>query len=1104
MLEQVINFSIRRRWLVALVTLVVAAVGASSLFELPIDAVPDITNKQVQINTLFPSLSPGEIEKQITYPIETSMAGIPGLQGTRSLSRNGFSQVTVIFRDDLDINFARNQIGERLMQARKELPRDAEPRMGPITTGLGEIYMWSVDYAHPDGNDAPTDDGRPGWQSDGAYLTPEGQRLSTPEQRGAYLRTVQDWIIRPQLKSTDGVAEVDSIGGYEKQYVVQPDPMKLVSVGLTFRDLTDALEKNNASRGAGYIEHQGDSYPVRIAGRLQTPQQIGDVVVAAHGGTPIRVSDVAKVAVGVELRTGTGSENGHEAVLGTVMMLTGANSRTVAAAVDARMPEINRTLPPDVRAKTVYDRSKLVKSTIGTVEKNLSEGAFLVIVVLFALLGNFRAALVTALAIPLSMLVTATGMVQAKISGNLLSLGAIDFGIIVDGSVIIVENCLRMLAHKQHELGRKLNLAERMETVFQASKQVRSATAFGEIIIITVYLPVLALTGVEGKMFRPMAMTVILALIAAFILSLTFIPAMVALVMRGTVREEENVLIRLAKHAYEPLLRRAIRGRWIVVPMAVLALAASVLLFRRLGQEFVPTLDEQDMDVQTTRPPSTSLTDSLAMQFDMEQTLGKMPEVSTVFSKTGTAEVAADPMPPSRADTYVILKPRDQWPDPHLTRGELIERLDKALAVVPGTNFEYTQPIQDRFNDLLAGTKGDVAVKVYGEDFDAMQKAAREIARVLVGVAGAADVKTEQTQGLPLMTITPDAEALGRYGLNVADVQDLVSTAIGGQEVGTIQEGDRKFPVVVRLPETLRQDIDALGNLPIPLPRQPSEGAVIATASSLDAAPARDASVPSAGFVPLSTLARIEVVDGLNEVGRENGKRRVMVQCNVRGRDIGSFVADAQEKVRGVKLPSGYWLDWGGQFENLIAARRRLSLVVPVCFLLIFLLLYGTFNSVKYALMVFTGVPLALTGGVVALWLRGIPFSISAAVGFIALSGVAVLNGLVMVTFINQLRGEGVKLEEAIVRGSLTRLRPVLMTALVASLGFVPMALAVGVGAEVQKPLATVVIGGIVSSTLLTLIVLPALYRLSHWRDERVVTTSASFEPKVVGTTAQA
>jgi len=1097
-LERILKFSIQHRWLIVLLTIGVGVIGVFSLRRLPIDAVPDITNNQVQINTFVPSLSPAEIEKQVTFPVESALAGIEGLQSTRSLSRNGFSQVTAIFNDDVDIYRARNQVAERLTDARESLPNGAQPKMGPITTGLGEVYMWTVGYQHPGGQGARAADGNPGWQSDGSYLTPEGHRLTTDVERAAYLRTVEDWIIRPQLKGIEGVADVDAIGGYEKQYVVRPDPMKLVSYGLTFGDLTSALEKNNASRGAGYIEHQGDSYPVRIAGTLDTVEQIGQVVIAVHNGTPIRVNDVANVGVGTELRGGAGSQDGREAVIGTVMMRTGANSRTVSAAVDARMPDINRTLPPDIFAAAVYNRTKLVNATIHTVVKNLAEGAILVIVVLFALLGNVRAALVTALAIPLSMLMTATGMVQGHISGNLLSLGAIDFGIIVDGSVIIVENCLRMLAERQHALRRKLTLAERLETVFHASRQVRGATAFGEAIIIIVYLPILALTGIEGKMFHPMALTVIFALVGAFILSLTFIPAMVALVIRGKVRERENLLIRASKRAYEPIVRLAIRGRWIIIPAAVLTFAASLLLFARLDQEFVPTLNEQDVDVQTTRLPSTSLTDALNMQMDMEQTLGKLPEVATVFSKTGTAEVAADPMPPSKADTYVILKPRDQWPDPKLSPDGLIEQMKAALAKVPGSNYEYTQPIQDRFNDLLAGVKSQIAVKVYGEDFDVAMKPAKEIARILKLIPDSADVQVSQVLGLPILTVTPDSKAMGRYGLNVSDIQDVVAAAIGGQQVGMIHEGDRSFPLVVRLPEQLRQNIDALGNLPIPLPRGGADagspaapvvgaGAGVASAASADpgaAGPLSATQSPIApAYVPLSAVAKVEVIDGLNEIERENGRRRVTVQCNVRGRALGSFVAEAKEKIRQVALPPGYWVEWGGEFQNLIAARKRLSIVVPVCFFLIFLLLYSTFNSVRYALLVFTGVPLALTGGIVALWLRGIPFSISAAVGFIALSGVAVLNGLVMVTFINQLRREGAALEDAIVRGSLTRFRPVLMTALVASLGFVPMALATGTGAEVQRPLATVVIGGIISSTLLTLIVLPALYRSWHRRE---------------------
>ncbi|HWE95530.1 MAG TPA: CusA/CzcA family heavy metal efflux RND transporter [Tepidisphaeraceae bacterium] len=1092
MLERVLHYSIQHRRLIVLLAACSGVLGFFSLRRLPIDAVPDITNNQVQINTLALSLSPAEIEKQVTFPVETALAGIPGLQYTRSLSRNGFSQVTAIFADDVDVYYARNQIDQRLRVARQNLPAGADPNMGPVTTGLGEVYMWAVDYGHHGGNGATVGDGKPGWQSNGSYLTPEGQRLTTDVQRAAYLRTVQDWIIRPQLKQTDGVADIDSLGGYEKQYAVQPDPMKLVSYGLTFSDVIGALERNNSSRGAGYIEHHGESYPVQIAGLLETPEQIAQVKIADHGGTVVRVGDVAAVSIGSELRMGAASMNGREVVVGTAMMLIGANSRTVAAAVDANMAEVNRTLPPDVYATTVYNRTKLVDSTILTVSKNLGEGALLVIVILFLLLGNLRAALITALAIPLSMLITAVGMAQSKISGNLMSLGAIDFGIIVDGSVIIVENCLRMLAGRQQQLRRKLTPAERLETVFQASRQVRSATAFGEAIIITVYLPILTLTGVEGKMFRPMALTVIFALAAAFVLSLTFVPAMVALGIGARVRESENLLVHWAKRLYSPLLRFAVRRRLAVVSLAVLAFAASLLLFNRLGQEFIPPLDEQDIDIQTARIPSTGLSAALLTQQDIEQTVDRFPQVAMVFSKIGTAEIAADPMPPGKADTYVILKPRAQWPDPHLPKNELIEQIGKKLAGVPGASLEFTQPIQDRFNDLLAGTKGDIAVKVFGDDFDAMKKPAQEIARILKAIPGAQDVTVDQTEGLPLMKITPDPAMLGRYGLDVTDVQDVVATAVGGREAGVVQEGDRKFSLVVRLPETIRQDLRALQSLPIPLrPSRPADGGdPAASASNVPSGP--QAAGAGFAFVPLSAVARVEVAEGLNEITREDGKRRVTVACNVRGRDIGSFVSEAQGKVaQQVKVPPGNWIVWGGEFENLIAARSRLTLVVPACFLLIFLLLYATFNSAKYALMVFSGVPLALTGGIVALWMRGIPFSISAAVGFIALSGVAVLNGLVMVTFINQLRGEGVPLDEAVIRGPLTRLRPVLMTALVASLGFVPMALATGTGAEVQRPLATVVIGGILSSTILTLLVLPALYRLWH-RKEGAETMAAT------------
>lgn len=1078
MLDHVLRVAIGHRALIVLLTLLVGGVGLYALQRLPIDAVPDITNKQVQINTLFAALSPADVEKQITFPIETALAGIPGLQSTRSLSRNGFSQVTAVFHDHVDVYFARQQVNERLSEARDSLPPGAEPKMGAISTGLGEVYMWTVEYGPPP-NDT-RQDGAPGWQRDGAYLTPEGQRLSNALEQATYLRTVQDWIIRPQLKGVEGVAGVDAIGGYVKQYHVQPDPMKLVEYGLTFQDILTALEQNNVSTGAGYIEHQGESYLVRADGRIANDAQIATIVVGTRRGTPIYIRDVATVGIGRELRTGSASENGAEVVVGTALMLIGANSRTVAAAVDTRMQEIAKTLPPDIHIKTVLNRSKLVNATIVTVRNNLAEGALLVIAVLLLLLGNLRAALITALAIPLSMLMTAMGMVQAGMSGNLMSLGAVDFGLIVDGAVIIVENCLRRLAEQQHALGRTLTVSERSEAVWSASKEMVQPSVFGQAIIITVYLPILALTGIEGKMFQPMAMTVIFALIAAFVLSLTFVPAMVVLCIRGQVRENDNVLIRVAKWLYAPVLAVTLRLRFVVVPLALTAFVGALLLFGRLGQEFVPTLDEQDVAIQAMRIPSTALTQSIQMQLQIEKMLSGFPEVAFVFSKTGTAEMASDPMPPNISDTFIILKPKVQWPNPHEPKSALVQRMEAALERLPGHNYEFTQPIQMRFNELIAGVRGDVAVKVYGDVFEEMRTTAEAITRVLQNVPGAADVKAEQTIGLPVLNVHIDRAALARYGLTMAAVQDVVAIAVGGREAGLVFEGDRRFALLVRLPERLRQNLAMLTTLPVPLPHQ-ENGVAAPRMASLSGAAAAE----RPAFIPLGEVARLEVAEGLNQVNRENGKRRIVVQANIRGRDLGSFVAEAQQRIRTeVTLPSGTWLTWGGQFENLLAARERLSVVVPLCFFLIFLLLFSAFHSAKYALLVFTGVPLALTGGIVALWLRDMPFSISAAVGCIALSGVAVLNGLVMVSYINQLRQEGADLEEAIVRGSLTRLRPVLMTALVASLGFVPMALATGTGAEVQRPLATVVIGGLVSSTLLTLGVLPALYRLFTRREK--------------------
>ncbi|MBI5762586.1 MAG: CusA/CzcA family heavy metal efflux RND transporter [Planctomycetes bacterium] len=1122
MLEAILHFSIRNRWVVVLATALAGAVGVWSLQRLPIDAVPDITNNQVQINTVYPSLSPIEVEKQITFSIETALAGIPGLESTRSLSRNGFSQVTAIFDDDVNIYFARQQVNERLGEARAFLPPGAEPTMGPIATGLGEIYMYTVEYEHPHGRGAPVARGKPGWLPGGAYLTPEGHRLTTDLERAAYLREVQDWIIRPQLKGVKEVAGVDAIGGYVKQYHVQPDPMKLISYGLAFADVIEALEKNNISAGAGYIEHRGEAYLVRATGRIEAVSQIENIVVGTRDGVPIYIRDIVApdgVSLGRELRTGSASENGEEVVVGTAIMLLGANSRTVSAAVDAKMSEIQRSLPQGIRAKTVLNRTKLVDATIRTVQKNLVEGAALVIAVLLLMLGNVRAALICATAIPLSMLMTATGMVQGKVSGNLMSLGAIDFGLIVDGAVIIVENCLRRLAEEQHRLGRNLTLQERIHVVFEASKEVRSATAFGEAIIVIVYFPILALTGVEGKMFHPMALTVIFALAGAFVLSLTFVPAMVALVIRGKVKETEMFLVRWAKLAYEPSVCWAVKRRYWVVAGGVLAFVGSLILFGRLGQEFVPTLDEKDIAMHAMRIPSTSLTQSQTMQFRIEKLVSQLPEVAFIYSKTGTAELAADPMPPNVSDTFIILKPSEEWRseaemdrliaeksteiehvgDEHAEHGEgeehdhdeikieghkgkLIKLIELTVGALPGNVYEFTQPIQMRFNELIAGVRGDVAIKVYGDDFEEMRQTAEQIAGALRGIPGAADVKVEQTTGLPVMTVDMDRPAIARYGLNVAEVQDVVAAAMGGREAGLVFEGDRRFDLIVRLPETLRGRVDTLQTLPIPLPApsdKPSQrpGEVNLTSVGKESG-RRPNPRKQAGFVPLAHVARIEVSEGTNQISRENGKRRVVVQCNVRGRDLGSFVNDAQAKVQAVSLPAGSWLDWGGQYENLVAAKQRLTIVVPICFFLIFLLLFSTFKSAKYALLVFSAVPLGLTGGVLALWMRGMPFSISAAVGFIALSGVAVLNGLVMITFINQLRERGEALEYAIIHGSMIRLRPVMMTALVASLGFVPMALATGTGAEVQRPLATVVIGGLITSTLLTLVVLPALYRI--------------------------
>jgi cobalt-zinc-cadmium resistance protein CzcA len=1030
MLEQTIETTIRNRWLVLIAVAAMAALGVYNYFRLPIDAVPDITNVQVQINTKAPGYSPLEAEQRVSFAVENAMAGLPRLSYTRSLSRYGLSQVTVIFEDGTDLYFARSRVAERLQEVKGGLPPGLEPEMGPIATGLGEIFMFILSA------------------EDGAR-TAGGKPYDAVE-----LHTVMDWIIRPQLLKVPGITEVNFIGGAERQLVVSPRLQSLLAHRLTISDLLSALERNNANASAGYIERFGTQYLVRVPGQVTTLDDIRRIRVATREGVPVTVNDLAEVASGAELRTGAATMNGEEVVMGTVFMLFGENSRVVSRAAAARLAEINRSLPKGLKAEAVYDRTTLVDKTIDTVKKNLFEGAVLVIAVLFALLGNLRAALVTALVIPLAMLFTITGMVGNRISGNLMSLGALDFGLIVDGAVIIVENCLRRLALAQAG-NRILPLRERLDVVREATREVVRPSLFGMFIILVVYLPIFALSGIEGKMFHPMAFTVVLALTGALILSVTFVPAAVAVFVTGKVAEHDNAVMRGARNLYALMLKAVLRRRWTTVVSALVLLVVSGVLASRMGSEFIPSLDEGDIALHALRIPGTGLEQAITMQKQLEARLMQFPEVERVFAKLGTAEVATDPMPPSVADNFVILKPRKQWPDPRKPKAQLVRELEAAAVRIPGNNYEFTQPIQMRFNELISGVRSDVAIKVYGDDLEVLLETAEKIEAVMAQVPGGADVKTEQLTGLPVLTVTPNRERLARYGLDLVEVQAVVETAIGGKEAGLVFEGDRRFPLVVRLQESLRNDPDTLGTLPVPL--------------------------PGGGYVPLSEITDIAIIEGPNAINREQGKRRVVVTANVRGRDLGSFVGELQQRVRDdVVLPAGYWLDYGGTFEQLISATQRLQLVVPLALALIFGLLYLAFRSLKDSLIVFSGVPLALTGGVFALLIRDMPLSITAGIGFIALSGVAVLNGLVMVSFIRRLREEGRGLDDAIYDGALTRLRPVLMTALVAALGFVPMAFNSGIGSEVQRPLATVVIGGIISSTLLTLLVLPALYRLAY------------------------
>ncbi|WP_457795141.1 efflux RND transporter permease subunit [Acinetobacter baumannii] len=1028
--DRIIQFSINNAIWVMMFVIAWIGVGIYSYQKLSIDAVPDITNVQVQINSQANGFTAPEVEQRITYPIENAMSGIPNLEQTRSISRYGLSQVTIIFKDGTDIYWARQLINQRLQEAKSALPDSIDPQMSPISTGLGEIYQWVV-KAEPNAKKA------------------DGSAYSAMD-----LREIQDWIIRPQLQRVQGVAEVNSIGGYNKTYVVSPDLTRLQQLQIPLTDLQDALQNNNENRGAGFIEENGQQLTVRVPGMLMSIQDIQNVTVATKNGLPIRVADVASVSIGHDLRTGGATYNGQETVLGIAMMMMGENSKTIAKAIDDKVQEIQRSLPQGVVIETVYDRSSLVDKAIKTVAKNLIEGAILVIVILFIFLGNFRAALITACIIPLAMLFTLTGMAEQKISANLMSLGALDFGIIVDGAVVIVENCIRRLAEAQHLKGRLLTRSERFTEVFLAAKQARRPLIFGQIIIMVVYLPIFALAGVEAKMFHPMAMTVVLALLGAIILSVTFVPAAVALFITCEVKEKESRWMMTLKKGYAGLLDKAYAFRYVVVTAAVSILILTSAIATRVGSEFAPQLSEGDFALQLMRAPSTCIEESLKIQENVEKQLLKaFPEIKAIFARTGTAEVATDVMPPNISDGIVLLKPHDQWPNPKETIDELRTRMLQFVNQIPGNNSEFSQPIELRFNELISGVRSDIGVKVFGDDMQVLNQEAEKIAQQLRSIPGASEVKVEQTDGLPLLNVDVNHALAAQYGLSVKSIQDIVAASIGGQSVGQILQGDRRFDFVIRLQENMRTP-QQLAQLPIRL--------------------------PNGGLIQLQDVAKVENILGLAQVSRENGKRRVIVTANVRDRDLGSFVQEMQSKLAQQKLPSGYWLGYGGQFENLASATARMQIVVPMALIMIFVLLMAVFSNFKDSLLVFSGVPFALSGGLVALWLRDIPLSMSAGVGFIALSGVAVLNGLVMLTFIKELRAT-LDVHAATWKGAVLRLRPVLMTAFVASLGFIPMALATGTGAEVQRPLATVVIGGIISSTILTLVLLPVIYR---WMNE--------------------
>jgi cobalt-zinc-cadmium resistance protein CzcA len=1047
--------SVQARWSVVFLTTIVAAYGAYQLTRLPLDALPDVTNKQVMINFAAPALGPEDIEKRITFPVETAISGLAGIESTRSFSRNGYGQVTAIFREDANLYFMRQQVAERLAQAKPNLPPGVEPLLGPVSTGLGEIFMYSVEYANPGGDGARVADGEPGWQSDGSYLTDDGERLTDEIARLAYLRTVQDWILRPQLKTVLGVADIDSLGGYEKQYVVEPDPTELAVHGISYSDVARALEAANLAVGANYIQRGGEAYLLRADARIHSMEEIGRAVVATHGTVPVTIDDIATVRIGGQFRTGAASKNGREVVIGTALMLTGENSRTVATSIRDKFLEVGKNLPPGIVAYVLLDRSQLVNATVTTVAENLAIGALLVTATLFLLLGNARAALIATSIIPLSFLMAAIGMNALGVPANLMSLGALDFGLIVDGAIIIVENTLRRVADRQKLLGRLLCRDERLAEVRDASLEMARPTVFGQIVIFLVFVPCLSFQGVEGKMFSPMVIVLMLALASAFVLSLTFVPAMAAILIHGKVAEREVWTVRAAKRLYAPALRKALAHPLAVIAGGMVILGVAVIIFLSLGRAFIPTLDEINVDLASARIPSISMEQSKKLDFRVERALLTLPEVDLVFSKAGTANLIFDAMGSNESDSYVMLKSKDQWPPEVHTKEDVEKRIRDVTARVVGNYYEMSQPIQMRFNELLSGARSDVAVAVYGDDLDQMADTAKRISAVLAKVRGVSDLRVAQTQGFPTYDIKINRDRIARYGLTVEEVADTVAAALGGRPAGLLFSGDRRYQIVVRVPDAQRSDLEAIGALPVTLP---------------------EINGSDHAYVPLRQVASFGFSEGLNEISRDNGKRRIFVQANVRGRDIGSFVDEAQSAIaRDVRIPPGSWIEWGGQFKNLQQAIRRLQFVVPLCMVMIFAALYSALGSVPLAFTVFTAVPLAMAGGVFGIALRGIPFSVSAAVGFIAVSDVAVLNGLVLMASIRRRLEADEDVPEAIFDGALERVRPVLMTALVASLGFVPMAIATGTGAEVQRPLATVVIGGLITSTALTLFLLPAV-----------------------------